>query len=44
VFVRVIISLTTFLAIVSLLFRMWLYTFWIDYKSSKQFYFKLMEL
>ncbi len=43
-FVRVIISLTTILAIVSLLFRMWLYTYWIDYKSSKQFYFKLMEL
>jgi hypothetical protein len=43
-FVRVIISLTTFLAIIALLFRNWLYTFWIDYKSSKQFYFRLMEL
>mmetsp|Transcript_9092 Transcript_9092/g.6847 ORF Transcript_9092/g.6847 Transcript_9092/m.6847 type:complete len:211 (-) Transcript_9092:829-1461(-) len=43
-FVRLIILLTTGLAVVSLLIRMWLYTFWIDYKSSKQFYFRLMEL
>ncbi len=34
-FVRVIISLTTCLAIIALLFRNWLYTFWIDFKSSK---------
>lgn len=43
-FVRVIISLTTCLAIIALLLRNWLYTFWIDYKSSKQFYMRLMEL
>lgn len=44
VFVRVIISLTTVLAIIALLFQMYLYTYWIDYKSSKQFYLKIMEL
>lgn len=42
-FVRVVITITTFLAILALLFRMWLYTFWIDFKNSKVFYLKLME-
>ena len=31
-FIRVIISMTTGLAVIALLFRMWLYTFWIEYK------------
>ena len=34
-FVRLIISLTICLAVLALLFRMWLYTYWIDYKDSK---------
>lgn len=42
IFVRVIISMTTFLAIVALLGRMWVYTFWVDYRSSKEFYKKMM--
>ncbi len=36
-FVRVIISLLTFLAIVSLLFRVYLKTFWQDHKNSVDF-------
>jgi hypothetical protein len=32
-FVRVIVSMTTGLAVIALLFRMWLYTFWIEYKT-----------
>lgn len=43
-FVRVIISLTTSLALIALCFRMWLYSFWIEYKNQKTFYLKLMEL
>lgn len=31
--VRVIVSLTTVLALIALLFRMWLYTFWSEYKN-----------
>lgn len=41
---RVIISLTTVLALVALLFRMWLFTFWSEFKNQKMFYLKLMEL
>jgi hypothetical protein len=43
-FVRLIISLTTVLAFVSLLIKAWLYTYWLDYKSAKQYYLKLMDL
>jgi hypothetical protein len=43
-FVRLIISLTTVLAFVALLIKSWLYTYWLDYKSAKQYYIKLMEL
>jgi hypothetical protein len=43
-FVRVIVTLTTIIAIISMFIRMWLYTYWADYKNSKQYYLKLMEL
>ena len=43
-FVRVIVTLTTLIAIISMFIRMWLYTYWADYKNSKQYYLKLMEL
>jgi hypothetical protein len=32
------------IAIISLFIRMWLYTYWADYKNSKEYYLKLMEL
>ena len=34
-FVRIIITFTTMLAIFSLLFRYWLYTFWMDFQDPK---------
>ena len=43
-FVRLLISLTTVLAFVALLIKTWLYTFWLDYKSAKQYFIKLMDL
>ena len=44
-FIRVIISMTTGLAVIALLFRMWLYTFWIEYKQTKKkVYYKMMEM
>ena len=43
-FIRVIITLTSVCALISLLYREWLYTFWKDYKSHKEFYFKLIEM
>ena len=34
-FVRIIITIITVLAVVSLLFRYWLYTFWMDFKNAQ---------
>jgi hypothetical protein len=42
--IRVIITLTTVLAIAAVIVRMWLYTFWKDYKSTLQFFIKQMEI
>jgi len=42
--VRLVVTIVTLLTVLSLLFRYWLYTYWMDFKSSKQFYLKLMEL
>ena len=43
-FVRITITVTTVLAVISLLIRNWLYVFWIDFKNSKQLQIKYMEL
>ena len=43
-FVRVIITLTTMLAVIALLIRNWLYIFWKDFHSSKELQAKFMEL
>ncbi len=43
-FVRLIISLLTFLAIVSLLFRVYLKTYWQDHKNAAEFQAMLVEM
>ena len=43
-FVRITITVTTVLALISLLIRNWLYVFWVDFKNSKQLQIKYMEL
>eukprot|EP00347_Sterkiella_histriomuscorum_P011736 403371299 len=43
-FIRIIITITTMLAIVALLFRNWLYVFWRDFNSSKELQSKFLEL
>ena len=43
-FIRVIITLTTVLAVISLMIRNWLFIFWKDFNSSKELQAKLMEL
>lgn len=42
--IRIVIALTTVLAIAAVIVRMWLYTFWKDYKSTLQFFIKQMEI
>lgn len=43
-FVRIIITFTTALAILSLMIKNWVYVFWSDFQNSKQIYIKFMEL
>ncbi|CDW74107.1 small-conductance calcium-activated potassium channel protein [Stylonychia lemnae] len=43
-FVRVIITVTTALAVVSLLFRNWLYVHWKDFNNSRELQIKFIEL
>lgn len=43
-FVRIIITVTSVLAVISLLFRYWLYTFWMDFQNSKELQMKYMEI
>jgi hypothetical protein len=43
-FIRVIITITTALAVVALFFRNWLFVFWKDFNNSKELQSKLLEL
>lgn len=43
-FVRILITITTILAIFSLLFREWLYTFWMDFKDEEAYKLRYREL
>lgn len=43
-FVRIIITITSVLAIFSLLFRYWLFTFWMDFQDPKHLKIRYREL
>lgn len=43
-FVRILITITTILAIFALLFREWLYTYWMDFKDEAAHKLRYMEL
>lgn len=43
-FIRIIITITTMLAVVALLFRNWLFVFWKGFNDSKELQSKFLEL